>query len=105
MSYRSEKTGENSVQSVKSGDHEALNRELSDNELMLVVGGALTPEQAEEVRQLAKKAGEHHGINVAATIAGYTIGTFGDFFANTLGQRAGSQVNKNNQNNQNNKNN
>lgn len=102
MSDQSEKMCENSVQPVKSGDHEALNRELNDNELELVLGGALSPEQVAEVKKLAEESGKHHGVNVAATIAAYTIGTFGDFFANTLGQHAGRQVNKNNSNQKNN---
>jgi hypothetical protein len=97
MSYLSEKTPENKVKSVrfvKSGENETLDGELHEKELELIQGGALTPEQAAEVRRLASESGEHHGINVKATIIAYAIGTVGDFAANVAGEAAGKKVKK-----------
>jgi hypothetical protein len=97
MSYLSEKTSENKGKSgrfVKFGENETLNGELNEKELELIQGGALTPEQAAEVKRLAKESGEHHGVNAVATITAYTIGTVTDFGANALGELAGEKVKK-----------
>lgn len=97
MSYLSNKTPENNVKSVrfvKSGENATLDGELNEKELGLIQAGALTPEQVAEVKQLAQESGEHHGVNAAATITAYTIGTATDFGANALGELAGEKVKK-----------
>ena len=91
MLHQSHEVNAKEVKSGKFGDNETLKGELNEKEIELVRGG-LSPEQAAEVRQLAQEAGKHHGINVGATIAGFTVGTIGDFGANALGELAGNKV-------------
>lgn len=83
-----------SYQSNEISENIDGNCELQEKELELIQGGQLTPEQRAEVAKIAKQAGEHHGINVPVTLAGFAAGTLGDFAFNALGEDVGAKARK-----------